>query len=496
MPAVKHRPELDVWKAGDKGAQVREKSAAPPVKSAAPAPRDVLSQAQGPARGPAQGPAEANASKPPLAAMKAVFGHLEGDKAAPTEMKGMEAAKTPRATAAKTIEEGDGGGGSGGNQEAEDPLVREQRLIQNALTTGPNAERAVAAYAEIERLRQENPEAASRLTPEMVAMLVNGVANPRSNSDRGQAGVLGSDQVGEAAEALLKMPEEAYAQLNTTLNQAGLSAEGQAIAGADAGAEQALILKSLASRRDALTGDPAVAAATMAEITQFGTTIRGTERDTLMARTTLLDIHDGTGGAAGNDDALRQTYTKSCAPSVAIMSRAEMDPMFAWKVQTGQIDAAQLQLDWMTEDGEAAMRREARPDGTVKDNAATGNDGTNVRGAYRFLGAAGAANIKDPQANRGATNIIGIDSSQTAAIDSALKEGQPVPLRTEAFGGHFMLATDVRGEGDAKQYLVTDPWTGKTAWVSETDLQSGEIGDTFGDSAVEGSLTDAFVEPY
>jgi len=39
-------------------------------------------------------------------------------------------------------------------------------------------------------------------------------------------------------------------------------------------------------------------------------------------------------------------------------------------------------------------------------------------------------------------------------------------------GGHFMMISDVRGEGANKKYLISDPWTGKTAWVKQSELQN------------------------
>lgn len=488
MPAVLSKPHLDLWRPVAEVHPNRDTVHPSPVENA-PLTRSEAAPA-------------VPALQAPLAAIRSLFGHFEGRAAASQTTDANDSPVTPLAETRGTL--GDTAlpirakpeGMGGGNQESDDPQVREEELIAEALTESPNADRAQAAHDEIQRLREENPSAASRLTPEVVAMLINGVADSRSDSARGQAGVLGVEQVTEAAEALLGMPEQAYQELTTTLGQAGLDSEGQASAGADVGAEQALILKSLASRRDLLLGDPAQAEEAMAEITQFGADIRGTERDTLMANTTLIDVHDAADGSIDNDDALRQTYSKSCAPSVAIMARAEMDPIFAWQVQTGAIDPAQLQLDYLTYDGERAERREPRADNVTLDNAASGTDGTFVRDAYHQIGATEAANIQDPNTSRGTNNIMSVDPSYSDVLDSALREGQPVPLQTAAFGGHFMLATDVRVEGETTEYLVTDPWTGMTAWVGREDLLNGDLSETFGDEEVDGDLTSMFVEPY
>jgi hypothetical protein len=57
--------------------------------------------------------------------------------------------------------------------------------------------------------------------------------------------------------------------------------------------------------------------------------------------------------------------------------------------------------------------------------------------------------------------------------DSRLKDGQDVPIRVSNAsnsGGHFMMVNDVRGEGDSRRYLISDPWSGKTAWLSRDEL--------------------------
>jgi hypothetical protein len=34
-----------------------------------------------------------------------------------------------------------------------------------------------------------------------------------------------------------------------------------------------------------------------------------------------------------------------------------------------------------------------------------------------------------------------------------------------------MMISDTRGEGAGKKYLVSDPWSGKTAWVKQSEIQ-------------------------
>lgn len=421
-----------------------------------------------------------------LEAVEAALGHWGDDVTMPAAHGATEnhdAVRLARVNATVF----DGGGGGGAPAQEDDPAKREAALIEKALTEGPNADRAKAAYDQINALRAAHPEAAERLTPEAVAMLLNGVADPRSDSTRGQAGVLGVDQVTAAAEALMAMPEETYHQFSETLDHAGQNKDGQPAEGADAGTEQALLLKALAARRNAMQAGGEGATKAAAELVSFGDTIRGEKRDSLIASTTLIDIQDD-GTTIDNDDSLKQTYTRSCAPSVALMALGEMDPIFARNVHDKKVDPAALQLDYMNHDYERAVRR----DGTGSDNTSGNTDGTFVRDAYRYLGATDAANMYDSDRTRGAKNLVNGD---TEAMNRALKNGQPVPLQTNAFGGHFMLATDVRIEGTTTKYLVSDPWTGKTAWVTADDLTAGNFSNVFGDTKVDGSFEGAFVEP-
>jgi|GEM_PF-1172698 len=70
--------------------------------------------------------------------------------------------------------------------------------------------------------------------------------------------------------------------------------------------------------------------------------------------------------------------------------------------------------------------------------------------------------------------------------DSRLKNGQDVPIRVSNAsngGGHFMMVNDVRGEGANRRYLISDPWSGKTAWLSRDELldpSKGAIDKNFG----------------
>jgi hypothetical protein len=62
-------------------------------------------------------------------------------------------------------------------------------------------------------------------------------------------------------------------------------------------------------------------------------------------------------------------------------------------------------------------------------------------------------------------------------VEKALKSGFDVPIGTSE-PAHWMIAVAVKHEDGARQFMLSDPDGGKTAWVSEKDLVSGKALDT------------------
>lgn len=62
------------------------------------------------------------------------------------------------------------------------------------------------------------------------------------------------------------------------------------------------------------------------------------------------------------------------------------------------------------------------------------------------------------------------------AVDRALRHGYDVPFGVVE-PGHWMLLSAVRGHKPERQFLVSDPEGGRTAWVSERDLLKGTFVD-------------------
>ena len=255
-----------------------------------------------------------------------------------------------------------GAGGAGGGtsaHEAASPGPSAELFNHQAEAAGPgvNAERAQAAEAQLEKLAATSPEARQRLSPEIVDMLVEGVATPRTDSDRGQAGILGARQARDSAQSLIDMTPEEVAHTQELLDQAGNDSDGKPKAGADKAAEQALILKAIAARRETFgdadgfmekvqhfLGVETRRERAAREVEAFAVAIRGMSRDELIQSTTLIDVDDRntstldpeeTGGAdtQADNDGLFQRFTMSCGPTTAQMVKGEVDPVYALQLR-------------------------------------------------------------------------------------------------------------------------------------------------------------------
>jgi hypothetical protein len=67
-----------------------------------------------------------------------------------------------------------------------------------------------------------------------------------------------------------------------------------------------------------------------------------------------------------------------------------------------------------------------------------------------------------------------------AQLDADLANGIPCALgitNTQGKGGHAVAVTGMVA-GPPKQYLIHDPWDGKTVYVNAADLQRGKVNPT------------------
>jgi len=441
-------------------------------------------------------------------------------------------------------------------------LVDEMRVVTHALQSA-NPDRALNTYADLQTLAGDEDEDRERLTPEVVEMLVNGVADRRTDSDRGQEGVLNRRAALRSANALLNMDDDHYAQSMDMLHRAGQDADGNAVAGADAGVEQSLILKAMASRQDRMDGHwydgvtrffggTPDADTAFSEVQQFAQDIRGTEREELLRTTTTIDIHDantstvnpdainGPADTRGDNDGLYQRWGDSCGPTTAQIVRGEADPIYALRLHRGEgvnnpdptSVGAEEQRDTLEDNGGVGVSRlgtQARAStNTVMDAMRADNsmsqdqrdavtrylDGGNNLGDAVTAGVAlaqirarngghptedeisairnnagkqGAGMTLGPALERITTPGTGLDYNTVGTpnvannlddMESRLRDGEDVPFRIGYTngGGHFMSVTDVRrDDAGNRSFLVSDPWSGATRWVSEADFSSGNF---------------------
>jgi hypothetical protein len=426
--------------------------------------------------------------------------------------------------------------------------ARERALVARA-ASGPNPARAVRAYDEVSRIAGESAEATRRLTPEIRESLVRGVSESRSSDPTGHEGVLGVHQASTAARALVDMPADRYDQVSGLLSRAG---SGHAASPqADAQAERALILSSVAARSRSLTHSGEAGDRALDEVRGFANEVRGLPREELIRTTSALDLDTrstsatrtdetgfgATGDTTGTNDGLVQRFTDSCAPTGAQLERAEHDPVYARALHREGVSSssttgalAEEQRETLEAGHGRAVSRELGPrareavehlrtavadsdlspeartrlrdyvSGRPLDTTAlagvacdldrlrathTGSPSPEDLRAIRALATAPRGEGMD--AERALEHIAGgnwashdsassgLSARQTGDIARRLEAGHDVGLRISDradTGGHFLMLTDVRGEGADRSFLVSDPWSGRTTWMPESDLRS------------------------
>lgn len=238
----------------------------------------------------------------------------------------------------------------------------------------------------------------------------------------------------------------------------------------------------------------------------------------------------------GDDDGIYQRFVDACAPTTGQILLSEADPIFAWRVhgslgqpspeagggaqQRAILAAAEaprisrithearsrLAL-WLEDSGAPIPAAErALLHGWIAGTLAPAEEAALERAARRLeaLGApisreAVAAGRGD-RGDAGAGMVINValravagealgrrfeerevsDRRGLAAylpeIDRRLLDGEDIPIRSlghDQLVGHAMLIADVRMRSGEKSYLIAEPWTGRTAWVSEASLVTG-----------------------
>ncbi|MEJ2423882.1 MAG: hypothetical protein P8101_05385 [Candidatus Thiodiazotropha sp.] len=390
-----------------------------------------------------------------------------------------------------------------------DRARQDAKLLKQALDgDGENADRAIITFDRITRI----PDEKQRLTEGVKSALIQGVAQRAMpakmqngvNQSTGQAGVLGVVHAQRAAEAITKMDDKQYRNLTNALNQTGgAGAHGKrASEGADVQSEQALILKAVGARGGEF-GDPESAAEAMKEVIEFADKIRGMERSDLLNRTTTIDIDidrstsdiRSTGWDSNRnepldlqlgDNASKDPYKKDndtltqrgrtyCVPTISQITHGYADPVFAFERSA---DANNVSTT-----SETAKQQNMLFDRNGGHEKSGGVDNDDVPKVLNDLAQAGVeykynhAKIyqRDLVSNLKRSFLI---DKQFQKIDSLLRNGQTVPLAVQGSvsdEGHLMLISDVRGSGDSKRYLLSDPASGRTTWVSSNAMRERKM---------------------
>lgn len=415
-----------------------------------------------------------------------------------------------------------------------DALVKEMSALKSAMS-GPNADRALAAYADIDKMVKEEDRlhkkhGSARITPEVMAELVTGVANSRTEEKEGQSGVLGGAQARDAARTLMAMNDDEYKRTDAMLKSAGKS-DGKLADGADPAAEQALILKAVAARSQTLApvmGGSGVVADNMRrqqmdELEAFANDIRGQKRHELVRNTSGIDLEGDKAGADGiNHHGIYQRFASSCGPTAVQMAKAEGDPVYALRLHkdgfedndpNGAVAQEQKKMieaeghtvvspetNKLAKDLRSGMPRDLAVDEQYKINDyLTGKGGRPDANLIKQMRDKNGGKPTDAQlgeldklrtqgglSNEGIENALGRhdmnhinldDPKQQGDLDKKLRDGQVVPIAIQFGngGGHAMMISDSRGTPGKREYLLSDPQSGTTQWVSEAEMKAGQM---------------------
>lgn len=341
----------------------------------------------------------------------------------------------------------------------------ESKFLRDHVSNSPNADRAFQTYVD---LKDAQDKSSKRVTDSHVHILTRGVAEPRTDKSKGMEGVLGHDGAMKAAKALTNMSKNDYTKTNDLLMKAGKGEDGGFIQQSNPQLEKALILKAVGARADEFGSTKeklktvgGKESTPMSQVSKFADEIRGNEKSKLARETTAIDPYSG-------NHALEQRWNDSCGPTTTQGIKAEADPIYAKQLHREFIhstsrgsDIGKEQKKWLEGEGGVAVKR-----------GGEGGKGIPLsdlldKKVGKFTG------LDYTHHSTGAT-----DASRGAELDNVakkLKKGQDVPIRAQwpDGSGHFMFLTDVRGQGNDQKFLITDPWSGTTTWMTKQELSKG-----------------------
>ncbi|HEY8211459.1 MAG TPA: hypothetical protein VIG99_28440 [Myxococcaceae bacterium] len=300
-----------------------------------------------------------------------------------------------------------------------------------------------------------------RLTPDVAAGKLPEKDAQMLAVQSARPGVIGEAQAITAARKAAALPPADRAQFQ------------QAVDGGKSDTERAFLYKALAA------GHP------VSEIADFAKQIQGLSDKELLRDYTLS-------GPLGTEETpgLHQQFTQSCVPSVAETLRGDADPIYAGNVHAQNEDVHyNMQVDNRSLASEEKKLLE----------------GTGGGRAVPFTSAAGGGGV--PTQSGKIDDVLNSVSKQTgltyhqshldknnrraspaqeALVDqmaAQLQQGIPTPFEVRSpddTRGHEALAIAVEGsvENEDQRFLVHDPGTGETAWLSRREFLFGT--DQFG----------------
>jgi type VI secretion system secreted protein VgrG len=240
----------------------------------------------------------------------------------------------------------------------------------------------------------------------------------------------------------------------------------QAISKAKSDDEKAYLRKALAAGRST------------AEITAFADRIRGKDATWMQDNLKLTGSSKGTG--------VQQQFSHSCNATTMQALRGELDPIYALGVhdQNPNMDKVD-DLDPNKYNPNLAAEQKAVLES--KYNGTLGKMGAGVADARG--GTAGRGRWIDDKLNeltpqtgiKYETQKLGpsLSTKQAVAnIDTAVRQGAPVPIVIGPTPGSTMHYVLVTGASDAQPttYTIHDPWSGQTVTRTRDQLENGQIG--------------------
>lgn len=362
-------------------------------------------------------------------------------------------------------------------------------------------------------------------------MLSQGIMNPRDRGLRGYEGVLGVQGALRSARAVSQLSPGQLRRLQSQLAMAGQGGSRRA----DAGTEQALILSTLGARGGSEAGLKATIefAGRIRGLSRGELIRRTTLLDVQDFNSSRVDPDALSGPASdrfGDNDGLYQRFTTTCVPTVAQMMRGERDPAYAFEVHASLHTlqpfagggAEQAAVHESSAGPVASRLATQRPRAVLVDadrlvdalapglrdsflayvsaRPVTAAQQGQVQTAVQSLQAQGHdLTLADLEALRAAQVSPGAGMLFSVGLAAVLKSGRveerafngKQSLRTMvaglqqgddfvirvagSAGGHALLVSDVRGAKGREHLLVSDPWEGRTAWVSQSDFLSGRF---------------------